>query len=441
MKRKLLSFALALCICLSFIPAATLTASADPGVNVYWDAGIEFGSLNGNYYMYTYQIPGEPIGLLPVPVNKTFKNGTFNNMYFEGWETLDDPGTIIDETYIVPDHTLELRAVWTEGNTDMNFIDVKKSDWFYDSAKYCYSMNLINGTGSDTFSPNSNITRAMIVTILYRMNGSHKISDENPFVDVPDDTWYTDAVLWAAYYDIVAGDGEGLFMPNDNATREQLAQIMKNYSTFCGQYDPNSGIMLIGYPDSDDVSSWAGNAMAWAVGNGFVNGKPVDGTVYLDPKGNATRAEFATILLRHIKRFQGSLDYFSSDLFQITVPEKWAGNVICRYDNDADCLRFYAKKAYDAQDGRGGCLFWIKAVDPKENYLNNPNFHTLIGALMSYYDNTSIYYYVALFRPTDVQCPYSSKSAEGAQYNAMTQGYYQFNFDSNYFRFTTGSGR
>lgn len=416
--------------------AKSLTFGPLQATFVVFDAG-EYGDIAGDSMIFSYRVPEDPIGLLPVPANRTFQNGSFNNMYFEGWAVKGEPGHIIDESYIVPTNNLELEAVWMEGNSQMNFTDVTPSSWFYDAAKYCYSKGLITGTSSTTFSPNTKCTRAMIVTILYRMDGSHGSFGGNPFSDVPNGMWYTDAVVWAAENNIVSGDGKGHFTPNAYATREQLAQIMMNYAAYCGRFDPESCAMLIGYPDSDSVSNWAGTAMSWATGNGFVNGKPKNGQNYLDPKGNATRAEFATILLRYIRTFELSRDYYIDGMLTVTVPIMWTGNVVCRYDKELGDLSFYAKKAYDAQDGFGGRLFWLELLDPHENHTLDQNFKTLCGFLWLF-DN--ICSHVGVFTPSDLQCPFYSTEPEGAQYASMLNGYNEFDFDSSYYEFGVGVG-
>lgn len=401
-----------------------------------FDAG-EYGDIGGESFTYKYCVPGEPIGLLPVPVNTTFHSGTFNNMYFEGWQVKGEPGNIIDESYIVPSETLPLEAVWMEGQTSLNFTDVKSSAWYYEPVRYCFGQGLLNGTSATTFSPNTNCSRAMIVTILYRMDGSLKTSGMNPFSDVQNGKWYTDAIIWAAENNIVNGDGKGHFMPNDNVTREQLAKIMKAYAAYSGRYNPDAGIMLTGFPDADSVSGWAGESMSWAVGMGFVNGKPKDGKNYLDPKGNATRAEVATILLRYIKAFDGSREYYYGDVMWAEVPAFWSGNVVCRYNEEAEALCFYAKKCYQAYEGLGSRLFWVSARPNGEDLTKDANFQTVLGALLI---DSEIYYNVCLYLPTDIQCEFTRWQSEGAQYFDMCEAYNDFDFDSFYYTFSVGKG-
>lgn len=403
-----------------------------------FDAG-EFGEVAGERFTYLTRIPDEPIGILPVPVNTTFHSGTFNNMFFEGWEIEDNPGYLLDESYIVPHKGLNLVAVWREGQSGMNFSDVNPSNWFYDAVRYCYTTGLINGTSATTFSPNNKCTRAMIVTMLYRMDGEYAHFSSNPFSDVPNNTWYTDAVLWAAENNIVSGDGKGHFNPNANATREQLAVIMRNYATYCARLHPQAHAMLIGFPDNELVSSWANDAMAWAVGSGFITGKPKNGKNYLDPKGNATRAEFATILLRYIKNFDGCPEFYAGDMFYATVSGMLLGNIFCRYNKETGDLSFYAKRAYDAQDGQGGRLFWICALNNGVNHTLDPNYHTLCGMLMNY-GSTQILYDLGVFLPSDLQCPFAKGTPESAQYQALSDMYNYIQYDSFIYRYSAGVG-
>lgn len=168
------------------------------------------------------------------------------------------------------------------------------SHWAADAIDFASSRELFNGTSSTAFSPNEEMTRAMLVTVLHRMEDEMETAAENAFADIPDDTWYTDAVIWASENGIVNGVAEGQFDPNANITREQLAAMMYRYADFLGMDTAASG-SLSRFNDGSQVSSWASDAMKWAVGNGLISGKS---STILDPKGNATRAEVATILQR-----------------------------------------------------------------------------------------------------------------------------------------------
>ncbi|HHX51392.1 MAG TPA: S-layer homology domain-containing protein [Clostridia bacterium] len=175
------------------------------------------------------------------------------------------------------------------------FKDVHENNWFYNSIKYAYEKGLMQGTGPSTFSPAWDTSRAMIVTILHRLektpSGLGKI-----FTDVAEGTWYTEAVAWGAENHIVEGYGGNLFGPDDSITREQMAAILYRYARYAG-YDVSQSSALTGFLDAHTTGGWALEAMEWAVGSGLIQGK--DGNI-LDPAGPATRAEVATILQRLI---------------------------------------------------------------------------------------------------------------------------------------------
>ena len=174
------------------------------------------------------------------------------------------------------------------------FPDVDENDWFYDEVVYVYENGLMNGVENNQFAPNTATNRAMLATILYRLAGEPDVSGDLPFTDVETGTWYTDAVLWAAQNGIVNGVDEGIFAPMNTLTREQLVTMLHRYAEAEG-YDVSAAADLSGYPDAGKVLSYAQKAMSWAVAEGIVAGMD-DGT--LNPAGNATRAQIATILMR-----------------------------------------------------------------------------------------------------------------------------------------------
>ena len=176
------------------------------------------------------------------------------------------------------------------------FSDVKDTDWFFDAVRFVSARGLMNGTSETTFAPNSNLTRAMLVTILYRYEGEPAVSDNSSFTDVPSGQWYSDAIAWAAANGIVEGVGDDKYSPNGNITREQLATILHRYAKLKSTDVTANGDLSI-YLDSNTMSNWAGDAMKWAVGSGIITGTS-DTTV--NPKGTATRAQVATMLMRMI---------------------------------------------------------------------------------------------------------------------------------------------
>ena len=158
---------------------------------------------------------------------------------------------------------------------------------------------LMNGTGPVTFEPDSTMTRAMLVTVLWRSAGSPN-EGTNGFTDVPADQWYTQAVAWAAQNGIVNGVGNNKFDPDAKITREQLAAVLYRYAGKVGM-DVTARADLKLFPDAGSVSAYATDALSWCVANGIVNGTLEHGTAYLDPQGSATRAQVATLMSRYLK--------------------------------------------------------------------------------------------------------------------------------------------
>ncbi len=173
------------------------------------------------------------------------------------------------------------------------FYDVPASSWYYNSVKSMTDKGYMNGTVPGKFEPDSTLTRAMLVTVLYRY-ACEPESEGVSFDDVPKNTWYSDAVAWAADAGIVEGTEAGRFEPESNITREQLAAIMYRYCEAFG-YDTSAAGNIIKYSDSYAISDWAQTALIWTTGAGIIDGKDNN---MLDPGGKATRAEAATIIER-----------------------------------------------------------------------------------------------------------------------------------------------
>lgn len=178
------------------------------------------------------------------------------------------------------------------------FADVSGSDWFYNDVRYVYEKGIMDGTGADRFSPNAPLTRAMIVTILYRMAGSPSVSGSSDFTDVAAGKWFAKAVAWAAANGIVNGYGDSLFGPNDPVTREQLAAILYRYAVYGGMTAVTLEENLGSFADTAQLSAYAIQAMNWAVGQGLINGSGNN----LVPKAQATRAQVAAIIHRYLER-------------------------------------------------------------------------------------------------------------------------------------------
>lgn len=172
------------------------------------------------------------------------------------------------------------------------FTDVKSGNWFYDAVKYAYAQGLMTGTSATTFAPNGTMNRAMIVTVLYRLEKSPAVTGASKFTDVPAGQWYSDAVAWAAANKIVNGYDETTFGPMNAVTREQMAAILFRYEQVKGLENVTLEENLNRFPDQNKISAYAIPALQWAVGQKIINGN-ADGT--LDPTGTATRAQVAQI--------------------------------------------------------------------------------------------------------------------------------------------------
>lgn len=181
----------------------------------------------------------------------------------------------------------------TETPSKTKFNDVSANDWFASAVDYVTGKGMMNGTAANTFSPKANTTRGMIVTVLYRLEHQPSTSAAS-FTDVASGAYYANAVAWANANGIVSGYGSGKFGPNDKVTREQLAAILYRYAQY-KKYDVSGAKSLDGYTDAQSVSSYAVPALQWANAAGVVTGKSGN---KLDPKGNATRAEVAAMLMR-----------------------------------------------------------------------------------------------------------------------------------------------
>lgn len=176
------------------------------------------------------------------------------------------------------------------------FTDVSTSDWFYDDVAFVYENGLFSGTDSRSFSPNASMTRAMLVTVLYRLEGEPTVTGRSSFTDVRSGAYYEKAVIWAAANGIVTGTDSTSFSPDAKVTREQLAAILYRYAQY-RKLDTDASAKLNSFTDADSVSAYASEALGWAVSEGLINGA----SGKLMPKGDATRAQVAAILHRFVK--------------------------------------------------------------------------------------------------------------------------------------------
>ena len=194
-----------------------------------------------------------------------------------------------DDTY-----TFKLPAQHNKDATWFNpFIDVEERHWFYDAVRYCHENMLIRGTESNLFSPQTATTRAMVVSILWRLEGSPRVSSMS-FTDVPASQYYTDAVAWASSQKIVSGYSEDTFCPDKPITREELAAILYRYASY-NAWDTSAEDSLERFADAHTASAYAEKAMRWAYAQGIFSGM---NNRMLAPKGEATRAQIASMLMR-----------------------------------------------------------------------------------------------------------------------------------------------
>ena len=224
----------------------------------------------------------------------------------EGFEVADvlvdgeSVGAVTTYTFenVAAAHTIQ--AVFQkigEGEGALPFTDVASGDWFYDSVKDVYQRGLMQGVSAATFAPDQSTTRAMVVTILYRLEGEPGAPRNIAFADVAPGLWYTDAISWAAANGIVEGYSQDAFGPEDLVTREQLAAILYRYAAYKGA-DVSGQADLTGYTDASAVSDWAREGVSWAVQAGLIQGRSATTLV---PAGTSTRAELAAVLARYLQ--------------------------------------------------------------------------------------------------------------------------------------------
>lgn len=187
------------------------------------------------------------------------------------------------------------------GCPSQTFTDVSGTAWYHSAVDYMVAYGLMRGTSSTTFCPQQATTRAMMATILYRMEGSPAVGSGSAFRDVPAGRWYSDAITWAHTKGIVVGYGDGTFGPHDTLTREQMAVLLYRYAGY-QMADTIDRAPLDSFPDSSKVSDWAYEAMSWAVAQGILTGSANGTVIMLNPTGSATRAELATVLMRYQER-------------------------------------------------------------------------------------------------------------------------------------------
>lgn len=248
---------------------------------------------------------------LTAPEGKPLANA--HDYVFAGWT--DAPvadavqvSTVYTDTYTPIRAMVTLYALysWQDGETTRYttqpqnkvcpseaFSDLDVTQWYHEPVDYMLETGMMNGMSATIFEPNGTLTRAQLVTILYRHAGSPDVTGlPNPFADVAPQSWYAKAVIWAAANGVVKGTSAATFAPEDAITREQIAAILYRYNG-----EAVTGDLLSSFPDADAVSGYAVEAMQWAVSRGLISGDPAsDGTLWLRPRDGATRAQIAKIL-------------------------------------------------------------------------------------------------------------------------------------------------
>ena len=236
---------------------------------------------------------GTTVTLTPVP-HRGYQVGTVavTDRFGEPVAVTEQAGGTY--TFTMPNGQVTVTVTFAE--TPLPFTDVTEGDWFYDAVCYAYETGLMDGVGDNLFAPNSQTTRAQLVTILYRLAGEPEPGGDSGFADVETGTWYTDAVAWAAQNGIVNGVSDTEFAPGDDITREQLAAILYRYAA-CQGYDVSQRADLSGFGDAESISGYAQEALSWAHAQGLVLGFE-DGS--LRPQGTASRAQIAAVLMRFL---------------------------------------------------------------------------------------------------------------------------------------------
>ncbi len=227
-----------------------------------------------------------------------YKTGTVTVTDKNG-NTVSVSGSDNKYTFKMPASAVTIKVTYEKASAEqpsaaLPFKDVKADRWSYSAVKYAYENKLFSGTSADEFSPAADMTRGMLVTVLYRMEGEPTVNGDAGFTDVKSGDWYAKAVAWAKANNIVSGVSAAEFAPNNKITREQMAAILYRYASY-KSYSTSAKGDVTGFNDNANVSAYAKDAVSWAVGEKLISGT---GNNTLAPKGNATREQVATILQR-----------------------------------------------------------------------------------------------------------------------------------------------
>ncbi|MBQ7822004.1 MAG: S-layer homology domain-containing protein [Clostridia bacterium] len=279
------SFAIA--VCLLFTGIFVVAAQASDVVETFYTVG--FNTDGGSYIESVHVRKG---GKVPRPEDPT-KEG----FIFDGWYT--GSHYTVEYDFNTPvENSMSIFAKWAVdkqyaeklAQIKLDFTDVSKDKWYYDDVAYVFDKGLMNGISKTQFDPEGNFTRAMFVTVLYRMQKSPTVKSECPFTDVKDGSYYKDAVVWAHKNEIVNGVSETEFSPDTPITREQMATIMYRFARFARMDTKVRG--KLDYIDHLQISDYAEDAILWADTHSVME-RNTEG--YFEPKRNATRAEAASV--------------------------------------------------------------------------------------------------------------------------------------------------
>ena len=278
--------------------------SNDTGVSSVTVAGVKAAAGENNSYTVTVpygtNVTSSSFAIVPNHSGATVGALTRSGNVWNFTVTAEDGTTAKTYTVTVSTASLPIPVKPATDNTKpasrLPFTDVSTSDWFYDDVKFVYENGLFSGTDSRSFSPSASMTRAMLVTVLYRLEGEPAVTGISSFVDVKSGAYYEKAVIWAAANGIVTGTSSTSFSPDAKVTREQLAAILYRYAQY-KKLDTSASAKLNSFSDAGQVSGYANAALGWAVAEGLVNGA----SGKLMPKGYATRAQVAAIFHRFVE--------------------------------------------------------------------------------------------------------------------------------------------
>ncbi len=267
-------------------------AANDLTVTVSQRSSVVFESQEGNEVSTQTVETGGLLAKPDTPVRTGYR--------FAGWFLDIDRTRAWDFSVDRVEHNIHLYAKWDKVDPNLRYTDMPPDHWAYADVEYVSRLGLMSGVGESCFAPESSTDRAMIVTILWRLEGKPLVNDRHAFRDVPEGQWYSAAVRWAAAEGITDGYSTTAFGPNDKVTREQMAVILYRYALFKG-YDTSRKNELSEFSDVEKVSSWAQEGLSWANAAGLVNGMPGE---LLAPQAHATRCQTAAILHRFCENIQ-----------------------------------------------------------------------------------------------------------------------------------------